>query len=300
MKQNKAGKWLQAIRPFSLSGSVVPVILGAILAIKEAPFHVDYFVLSVIAIVLLQAGVNLLSDYDDYVNKVDTKDSYGSSGVIFENLLAPSEVHKGGLTLMVLGSLIGLYLVYQRGWVVLLLGLIGALGGYCYTGKPLGLKYKGFGAPLVFLLFGPLMVLGSYYVQAQTMSFAAFLASIPVGFLTTAILHANDIRDIEHDKKAGIKTLSILAGRRKAIIVYYGLIILSYSFLLLGIVSKIIPYWSLLCFATIPAAIKMMSKLRASSQDVTGIIALDKETGRLQAQFGFLFVLSLLLSLIHF
>lgn len=300
MGNNKSRKWLQAIRPFSLSGSVVPVVLGSILAIKVAPFYVGYFILSVIAVVLLQAGVNLLSDYDDYINKVDTKDSHGSSGVILEKLLTPAEVHKGGLTLMALGSLIGLYLAYERGWVVLLLGIIGAIGGYCYTGKPFTLKYKGLGAPLVFLLFGPLMVLGSFYVQAQTFSLAAFLASVPVGLLTTAILHANDIRDIEHDKNARIKTLSILTGRKKAIIIYNSFITLSYSFVIIGIVAKAIPYWSLLCFATIPSAIKMIRKLQTSYQDITCIIALDKETGQLQAQFGVLFVLSLLISFIRF
>lgn len=300
MEKIKFGKWLRAIRPFSLSGSVVPVVLGAILALKESQFHFRYFILSVIAIVLLQAGVNLLSDYDDFTNNVDTKDSHGSSGVIFDNLLSPKEIRKGGYIFMTLGSLIGLFLAYQRGWLVLLLGLIGALGGYSYTGKPLALKYKGLGAPLVFLLFGPLMVLGSYYVQAQSITFTAVLASIPVGLLTTAILHANDIRDIEHDKKAGITTLSIMVGQRNAIRIYDGLILLSYSAILLGILYKIIPYWSLLCLVTIPLAFKNIKKLNLSYESITHIVALDKETGQLQAQFGGLFILSLLLSFIRF
>ncbi|MBU3177836.1 prenyltransferase [Clostridium estertheticum] len=188
--------WLRAIRPFSFTGSVIPVTIGAILAIKQNNFQFGYFILSVVAILLLHTAVNLLSDHDDYENKVDTKDSYGSSGVILENLLSSRQILHSGMLCLILGSLIGLFLSYEKGVFVLLLGLIGALGGYCYTGKPLMLKYKGLGAPLVFLLFGPLMVIGSYYVQMQRISADALLISIPVGLLTTAILHANDIRDI--------------------------------------------------------------------------------------------------------
>ena len=82
MFKEKINVWLRAVRPFSLTGSIIPVILGAILSIKQNRFQFGYFILSVVAIVFLQAAVNLLSDHDDYENKVDTKDSYGSSGVI--------------------------------------------------------------------------------------------------------------------------------------------------------------------------------------------------------------------------
>src|SRR5471030_744040 len=185
MFKEKINVWLRAVRPFSLTGSIIPVILGAILSIKQNRFQFGYFILSVVAIVFLQAAVNLLSDHDDYENKVDTKDSYGSSGVIFDNLLSSKEVYNGGIFCLILGCLIGLFLSYERGLFILLLGLIGALGGYFYTGKSLMLKYKGLGAPLVFLLFGPLMVIGSYYVQAQHISIESFYISIPVGLLTT-------------------------------------------------------------------------------------------------------------------
>lgn len=293
MSVNRFKKWLRAIRPFSFTGSVVPVVLGAILALKESQFHFGYFILSVLAIVLLHGGVNLLSDHDDFINHVDTKDSYGSSGVIIEKLLSPKEVYKGGLIFLTLGSLVGLFLSYERGWIVLIFGLIGAIGGYSYTGKPLVLKYRGLGAPVVFLLFGPLMVVGAYYVQVQTISLAAFLVSIPVGLLTTAILHANDIRDITHDKKAGINTLSIMVGKRNAFTIYYCLILLPYIAIILMVFSKIIPFWSLLCLITIPTAVKNIKK------STINIMTLDIDTAQLHAQFGILFILSILLSLIR-
>lgn len=216
MIKDKVKTWLRAIRPFSFTGSVIPVTLGAILSIKENNFQFECFILSVIAILLLHTAVNLLSAHDDYENKIDTKDSYGSSGVILENLLSSKQILRSGMLCLILGSLIGLFLSYEKGLFILILGVIGAFGGYSYTRKPLMLKYKRLGAPLVFLLFGPLMVIGSYYVQMQSVSGAALLISIPVGLLTTAILHASDIRDILHDKNAGIKTLSMLVGENNA------------------------------------------------------------------------------------
>ncbi len=294
MGKNKIKAWIQGFRPFSLPGSAIPVILGAVLALGANKFHFGYFILTVTAIVMLQAGVNLLSDHDDFVNKVDTKDSFGSSGVIFEGLLSPKELYIGGMTLLIIGCIIGFFLTYERGWFILILEVIGALGGYSYTGKPLRLKYRGLGAPLVFLLFGPLMVIGSYYVQTQTVSIAAILVSIPLGLLTTAILHANDIRDMDQDKKAGIKTLSLIVGTNNAERIYRLLIIISYVLILALVIYKIIPIWSLLCLLTLPTAFKNLGRLGTFSD----IIELDKETAKLETQFGMMFILSLLIAFI--
>jgi len=298
MLNKKIKTWLRAIRPFSLTGSVIPVTLGAVLSIRYNRFQFGYFILSVFAIVLLQAAVNLLSDHDDFKNKVDTKDSYGSSGVILENLLSPKQVRNGGMICLLVGCLIGLLLFYEKGMMILILGMIGALGGYSYTGKPLQLKYIGLGAPLVFLLFGPLMVIGSYYVQMQSISLGAFYVSIPVGLLTTAILHANDIRDIQYDKNAGIKTLSMMVGRNNSIKIYYGMIVLSYLSILVMTFYSVLPIWSLFCFITIPAAYTNFKILFHADEVTSGLVNLDKLTGKLQAQFGLVLIISILPSLL--
>ncbi len=287
--------WFRATRPFCVTASLIPVVLGAMLALTQNEFYIGYFVLSLIGIIMLHAGANLLSDYNDFVNKVDTEDSFGSSGVIIENLLNPKEILKVGKVLLISGFAVGLFLSYSRGWIVLLLGMAGSLGGYSYAGKPFALKYKGLGAPLVFLLFGPLIVIGSYYVQTQVISSAALFVSIPIGLLTTAILHANDIRDILHDKKAGIKTLSIIIGKSNAEKLYYVLIIFSYAAVIMMAIYKIIPYWSLACMITVPGAVKNMKKLYNKGDNNTDIVILDKMTAKLHAQFGIVLILSILL-----
>ncbi|NOW04219.1 1,4-dihydroxy-2-naphthoate octaprenyltransferase [Clostridium beijerinckii] len=299
MTIEKIKLFIRASRPFSLTASAIPVVLGGILALKEPNFNLEYFIFSIIAIVFLQASVNLLNDHDDFINKVDTKESHSSSGVVVEGLLTLKEVYRSGILLLILGCLIGLFLAYNVGIMILILGIVGALCGYFYTGKPLMLKYRGLGAPLVFIIFGPLMTLGGYYLQMQEFTVQSFLISIPTALLTTAILHANDIRDINHDKKAGIKTLSISIGYKNAQKVYSSLIILSYIYLIIMIVFKYIPYLSLICLLTVPAAIKNINKLRTSGDSSSNIAELDKESGKLQGQFGILLILSILLSYIR-
>ena len=153
MKSEKLKIWFRATRPFSFSGSIIPVILGAVLAVKQNGFSLVYFVLSLVGIVILHAGVNLISDYNDYTNKVDTKDALGSSGVIFEKLLTAEEILKVGKIFLIIAFALGLSLSFIRGWGIFLFGMIGILGGYFYTGKPFKLKYRGFGDLLVFLFY---------------------------------------------------------------------------------------------------------------------------------------------------
>ncbi|AVK47039.1 MULTISPECIES: 1,4-dihydroxy-2-naphthoate octaprenyltransferase [Clostridium] len=298
MTIEKIKLFIRASRPFSLTASAIPVVLGEILALKEPNFNLEYFILSIIAIVFLQASVNLLNDHDDFINKVDTKESHSSSGVVVEGLLTLKEVYRSGILLLILGCLIGLFLAYNVGIMILILGIVGALCGYFYTGKPLMLKYRGLGAPLVFIIFGPLMTLGGYYLQMQKFTIQSLVISIPTALLTTAILHANDIRDIKHDKKAGIKTLSISVGYKNAQIVYSSLIILSYISLIIMIIFKYIPYLSLICLLTVSAAVKNINKLRTAGDSSSNIAELDKESGKLQGQFGILLILSILLAYI--
>ena len=295
MKSEKLKIWFRATRPFSFSGSIIPVILGAVLAVKQNGFSLVYFVLSLVGIVILHAGVNLISDYNDYTNKVDTKDALGSSGVIFEKLLTAEEILKVGKIFLIIAFALGLSLSFIRGWGIFLFGMIGILGGYFYTGKPFKLKYRGFGDLLVFLLFGPLLIMGSYYIHTHTITLSTFYVSIPTGLLTTAILHANNIRDIFHDKKAKIKTLAIIVGESIAKKIYFGLIIFSYISVLIMVLYEIIPYWSLICFLTIPAAYKNIKVLYSKGETSKNIVMLDKMTAQLQGQFGIILILSILL-----
>ncbi|WP_279146344.1 1,4-dihydroxy-2-naphthoate octaprenyltransferase [Clostridium tyrobutyricum] len=295
---NKLKIWLRAIRLFSLTGSIIPVTIGAVLASKYANFNLEYFIITLLAALFLQTSTNLLSDHDDFVNNIDTPDSYGSSGVIIENLLNARQIKRAGLILLTLGCLIGLFLAFEKGGFILFLGIIGALGGYSYTGKPLMLKYRGLGTPLVFLLFGPLMVLGSFYIQTRQINIISILISIPIGLLTTAILHANDLRDIYHDQKSGIKTLSIIVGKLNSEKIYFALILSPYVIITILALFGLIPILSLICLITLPGALKNIRSIYMSTVSTTYLKTIDQETAKLQAQFGTILIVSIIFSYI--
>jgi 1,4-dihydroxy-2-naphthoate polyprenyltransferase len=286
--------WIRAFRPFSLSGSIIPVALGGVLAVDRGLFNITLFVLAILAISSFQIGANLLNVSDDFTNKVDTKESFGSCDVVVNNLLTPKQVIRMSFCFFVFGALIGLYLTYEGGLVIFLLGLTGALGGYFYTRKPFTLKYRGLGIPLIFLLYGPLPVLGSSYLQTGQLGMREILLSIPVGLLTTAILHANDIRDIYHDSKAGIKTLSIIMGRNKAKAVYASILTISYLSVIIMVLTNVTPVWSITVLITLPLATRNIKKLYAENCDGMGIKTLDQETAKLQMLFGIVFIASIL------
>src|SRR6056300_1379259 len=199
-KRSKSSLVMQAARPFSFSASVIPVLVGAVFALVNYDL-VMWELLPVVlfASILLHAGTNLVSEYYDLKNGIDRENTFGSSKVLVDNLLEPKEVLKYGYISFFLGFLLGMILVYYHGLPILALGLIGIAGGIFYTGKPIGYKYLAFGDVLVFLLMGPLMVIGTYFSLAGHFDWNVAILSLPVGFLVTAILNANNTRDIMHD-----------------------------------------------------------------------------------------------------
>ena len=295
---NGVKEWIRGSRPFSFTGSVAPTLLGALWAYREGSFHVLLLLATILAILLLHAGVNLFSDYKDFSNKVDVPGSYGSSGVLLEGTLTPQAARIGGLIFLLAGTLIGVGLGLLQGPMVLVLGLAGAIIGYSYTGSPLKLKYRGLGAPAVFLIYGPMIALGSYYVQAQHFSWGILALSVPMGLLTTCILHSNDVRDMSYDKAAGIKTLSLGIGRQGAELVYNGMLYGAYAAILVMIVTRLLPVWSLVCLASLPVAFRLTRTLADSKGGAEGIRLLDQQSAQLHTQFSVLMLASLWLPLL--
>ncbi len=295
----KAKLWLQAVRPFAYPASIIPLLLGTILAAAEGSVNILLFLLVLIAGGLLHTGANLLNDYFDYVNGVDTPDSYGSSGVLVARLMQPRQILQGGLLALILVIPIGVYLVYLRGLPLLLLGIIGIAGAYFYTGKPIAYKYLGLGVPFVFMLMGPLMVSGAYYVQTGSFSVTVLMVSLPVGCLVSAILYANEYRDVQHDQKLGIRSPSIILGRRRARYLYYLLLLGAYFIIILIVWQGKLGIGALSTLLTLPLAIRLFHifEITASGKETPHLRAIDVMTAKLYQLFGFLLILSLTLEM---
>jgi len=289
--------WLQAIRPFSMTASIVPVLLGAAIAFaSKEPALWSLLPLVLFCSVMFQIGTNMVNDYYDFKKGLDAVDSYGSSRCLVDGLIGPKKMLIAGLLAFAIGIAGGFVLIYFRGLPILLLGVIGFLGGLCYTAMPISYKYFALGDAAVFLLMGPLMVIGSYFCLTGDYDSSVLVISIPVGFLVTAILHANNTRDITHDSQAGIKTVASLLGLKKAKVSYISLIAGAYLAVVIMVVVGILSYWSLLILITLPIALKNIKTIQSCSDSSIEMIAdLDVMTAKLHLTFGVLLMLSILL-----
>jgi 1,4-dihydroxy-2-naphthoate octaprenyltransferase len=277
--------WWRAIRPWSFSASIIPVLLGGLVAATSGRLDLWLLALTLVGSVAIHAGTNLVNDYYDFRKGTDGPQRIGIGGAIQRGELVPRQVLIGGLSCFAFGSAIGLYLVSVAGPLILWLGVLSVLCGFFYTAGPFALAYVGLGELAVFIFMGPVIVVGSYFVQTQQVTLAAVLASLPVGFLVAAILHANNMRDIETDRQSGKRTLATVLGREGARLEYYALIGATYLSLVLTVVLGAAPWQTLLCLLTLPLALRLM-RIAASETEPAALQPVLRQTAALHARFG--------------
>lgn len=281
--------WLRASRPWSYTAAVIPVALGTMVAAYDGVFDGWIFALTLLGSVLIQAGTNFTNDYFDYRKGTDKPDTLSLGGAIVRGELTPRQMLVAGVLAFGLGSAIGLYLVTVAGPLILWIGVVSVLVGFFYTASPLALAYNGLGEIAVFIFMGPVIVMGSYYVQQQTITLPVVLTSLPVGFLVAAILHANNLRDLDDDRKVGKRTLATLLGREGANMEYYALIGGTYVSLVIVVLLGSAPWLTLITAVTLPTAVRLM-RLVATAPEPQALHPLLKQTAMLHMQFGTLLV----------
>lgn len=204
--------WILAMRPKTLPAAIGPVLVGAALAAGDQAFRFGPALAALLGALLLQIGSNLANDVFDFKKGMDTKERTGPLRVTQAGLLSPRQVLAGMWTIFALAGGVGLYLIWVGGWPILVVGILSILAAIAYTGGPFPLGYHGLGDVLVFIFFGPVATCGTYYVQAGYIGASAWWASVPMGFLITAILVVNNYRDLETDQKGGKRTLVVRLG----------------------------------------------------------------------------------------
>ncbi|MFB3891082.1 MAG: prenyltransferase [Phycisphaerae bacterium] len=223
----------RAVRAFSLPVSVLPVAVATAAVLPVSQWNWPVLIAAMLAAGLLHCAGNLFNDYFDFRNGVD-RSLEGNDDrpglVLVRKLMTPRQVAAEGGFCMVAVGVLAAYIVWAcRPWGVNLLwfALAGAVSLYIYTGPPLALKYHAMGELLIFVTFGPLLLVGAAYAQTGRLELAALLASAPVGLATTAILVGNNIRDKEEDRSSGIVTLSQVIGHGRLRAVYVALVVSS-------------------------------------------------------------------------
>lgn len=202
----KAG-WYNAFRPWTLHGSVVPVVLGSTVAFKDGFFNWWIFILVLIGGILLQSAANLLNTYGDFVKGTDTEDNHERSPELVSGKMRPKQILGAGLACLGITALIGVVFIHHIGWGILVFGLLGIFGAGSYT-IGMAYKYKALGQISTFFLIGILMPAGTYYVMAGTVVWEVVLLGLPNAFTITGVLSGNETRDYYSDKEAGAGTLS--------------------------------------------------------------------------------------------
>ncbi len=186
--------------------------------------------------VLIQIGTNLANDYYDFVRGADASDRVGPVRVTQAGLIPPAQVWWGMVVVLAAAALVGVYLVIVGGWPIVLMLLASLVCSLSYTCGHFPLAFHGLGDPFVFVFFGLIAVGGTYWVQALAVPGDVLLAGVGVGALSTAILVANNLRDLETDPLAGKHTLAVRLGRNGSRVEYIVLLAMGFIVPVLGVV----------------------------------------------------------------
>ncbi len=286
------GAWRAAARPPTLTAAVTPVLVGTGAAIGDGAFSAGPFVAALFGAICLQVGANFANDVFDFERGADAGDRLGPPRATQTGLLTPAQMKVGMWAAFLLAFLAGIYLVVAAGWIVVVIGLASILAGLIYTGGPWPIGYHALGDVFTFVFFGMVAVVGTYFVQAEAAPGVVWLAAVPVGCTVTAILVANNLRDIDTDRAAGKTTLAVVLGERGTRAWYLLLVAAAYGVAIALWPATHVEPWGLLVLLSLPVAI---APLRAVAEGTAGraLNATLVQTARFHLVFGALLALAL-------
>ncbi|HAH51922.1 MAG TPA: 1,4-dihydroxy-2-naphthoate octaprenyltransferase [Balneola sp.] len=286
--------WVEAARPKTLAAAFVPVLIGATIAFQDNLINWTATSVALLCAFLIQIGTNFANDYFDFVKGADTDERIGFERATSKGLISPKSMLNATILSMCLAFIFGLYLVWIGGTVVLAIGLLSLLFGVLYTGGPFPLGYNGLGDVFVFIFFGIVAVMTTYYVNALEWSIDSFWASLAVGALCTNILVVNNLRDVDQDKKAGKKTLGVLFGDTMLKIEYSLMLILAFAIPPHFYFQLHYDVWIFLPFLILPIAVLHAKTIWTETEKRNLNQQLEK-TAKFMTLFGFLFSIGIIL-----
>lgn len=225
-------KWIIAARPKTLPAAFSSVMLGASIAYNDGYFSSLNTAIALICAILFQIGSNYVNDLYDYFKGADLNRKSGPTRAVTSGIITVEEMKKAIIIVFALSFVLGLYLVYDKGWIAFVIGILSIISAIAYTAGPFPLAYNGLGELFVFIFFGIFGVNGAYYINTGQFSSESLILSIPLGLLIANILVVNNYRDYEEDKINLKKTLAVRFGKRFALFQYIFSLILSYFILI--------------------------------------------------------------------
>ena len=277
-------KWILGARPRTLAAAVAPVLVA--LALVES--DIDWFraLLALKVAVWLQIGVNFANDYSDGVKGTDS-DRVGPVRLVASGMATAQSVKYAAFISFSIASIAGTWLAILTSPVLILVGVISIAAAWGYTGGKNPYGYRGLGELSVFLFFGVIATMGTYYAQTEAITFLSFIVSIPMGALSCAILAVNNLRDRPKDQLAGKLTVAVRIGDRKARLMYVGLLMLAH----IAAIATLIPS-TLITLLALPMSYSISRQVLSgiSGKDLIPVLG---KTGKLQMIFAILFATGL-------
>lgn len=286
--------WVRGAHPRTLGASVTPVVVGTAAAGRAEVWR---FVAALLVGLGLQVGVNYANDFHDAVRGVDTAARLGPQRLTSSEMASPRAVLLASLAAVLAAGVAGLALAFATTLWLVPLGAVAMLALWLYSGGPRPYADLGLGEVMVFAFFGLMATAGTAYVQAETVSSAAWWTGAAVGFLAVAILVANNLRDISTDATAGKRTLAVRLGDGRTRSLYRGCIAAAFATVGAGVVVEIaeegsgLSPWALLAFAALPFALRPIREV--ADAEGRALIPVLVGTATLQVVFGALLALGL-------
>ena len=281
-------EWIAGARPKTLAAAIAPVLVGTAFAGYNA--NTLNFFLALIVGVGLQVGVNYANDYSDGIKGTD-RDRVGPMRLVGSGAATPEAVKRAAIIAIAIAGLAGVLLAARSSWLLLILGAFSILAAWTYTGGPKPYGYFALGEVSVFIFFGLVATLGTYFAHVGSISFNVIMASLAMGSLACAILVLNNLRDLDKDRDAGKITLAVKIGDSRTRALYQGLV---FSPLLFAISLVPTSFYFLLAFLALPQIIKVAQSIRSGAAGAA-LIPLLERTGRIQIIYALAISLASLL-----
>ncbi|MDE1838822.1 MAG: prenyltransferase [Thaumarchaeota archaeon] len=290
--------WLRAVRIRFLLASIISVCLGlAINSWQNKTIDIGFAALTFVGVAALHASVDLLNDYWDYKRQIDTDTKRtkfsGGTGVLPEGLLKPEQVYRAGVLMLILGSAVGAFFIFEKGVTIAVILGFAIVSIYFYSTR---IVDSGLGEVFV-AIKGSMIVLGTYFVQSSHITLEPVIAGIVSGVLSSTVLFVNSFPDFDADKKHGRKTLVIILGKQKAATVIWIFPIIIYGIITVSVISGIFPIIILITLATIPMAIRSGKSLMKNYENVEELVPVMQGFVTYSRITGALFVISFMIGI---
>ncbi|MDC8452840.1 MAG: prenyltransferase [Candidatus Nitrosotalea sp.] len=291
--------WLRAVRIRFLLASIISVCLGlAINGWQNKTIDVGFAALTFVGVAALHASVDLLNDYWDYKRQIDTETNRtkfsGGTGVLPEGLLKPRQVYRAGMLMLIIGSAVGAFFIFERGITIAVILGFAIVSIYFYSTR---IVDSGLGEVFV-AVKGSMIVLGTYFVQSSHITLEPVIAGIVSGVLSSTVLFVNSFPDFDADKKHGRKTLVIMLGKLQAASFVWVFPLVIYGIIVSSVISGIFPAITLVTLATIPMAVRSAKSLKKNYDKVQELVPVMQGFVTYSRITGALFVVAFLVDIL--